>query len=246
MWTASDPSYARVNGDDILPDVAIGRIPASTVDEARVMVEKIVAYENSARYLAGPVVLVADNPDQAGDYEADAEELAAGVLRHQALKKIYLARLGTGATRAEIKEAFDDGASLVSYMGHGAVHFWAHENIFNVDSLANLLPQEQQPIVLTINCFNGYFHYPYFDAFAEELVKAEGKGAVAALSPSGLSLNNPAHRFHKALLEELLSGKHAYLGDAILAAQARYAEAGSFLELLGIFHLFGDPAMRIQ
>ena len=134
----------------------------------------------------------------------------------------------------------------MSYLGHGAVHFWAHENIFNLGSVADLSPQQQQPLVLTINCFNGYFHYPYFDAFAEELVKVEGKGAVAALSPSGLSLNAPAHRFHKALLKELLSGKHESLGDAILAAQARYAERGSFLELLGIFHLFGDPAMRIQ
>ena len=81
---------------------------------------------------------------------------------------------------------------------------------------------------------------------AEELLKAESKGAVAALSPSGLSFNTQAHRFHKAILKELLSGNHTHLGDAILAAQARYAEEGSFLELLGIFHLFGDPAMKIQ
>jgi hypothetical protein len=243
MWTASDPSYARVNGDDLLPDLSIGRIPASTVEEARVMVGKIVAYERSGRNLTDSIVLVADNPDTGGDYEADAEDLVEGVLRHQSPKKIYLRQLGTGATRAEVKDAFDGGASLVSYLGHGAVHFWAHENIFNVDNIGELLPQEEQPLVLTINCFNGYFHYPYFDAFAEELVKVEGRGAVAALSPSGLSLNDPAHRFHKALLEELLSGKHARLGDAILAAQARYADAGSFLELLSIFHLFGDPAM---
>jgi hypothetical protein len=246
MWTASDPAYARVNGEDLLPDISIGRIPASTVDEARVMVDKLVAYETSALYLTGPVVLVADNPDSGGDYEADAEELAGGVLRYRDPKKIYLGQIGTGATRAEIKEAFNDGASLVSYLGHGAVHFWAHENIFNLDSLTDLQPQEQQPLVLTINCFNGYFHYPYFDAFAEELVKAEGRGAVATLSPSGLSLNAPAHRFHKALLQELLSGNHTILGDAILAAQARYAEHGSFLELLGIFHLFGDPAMGLR
>jgi hypothetical protein len=210
------------------------------------MVEKIVAYESSGYDLFDSVVLVTDNPDHAGDYEANAEELAGGFLDGLNLKKIYLGQLGTGATREEIREAFDEGTSLMSYIGHGAVHFWAHENIFNTGTIGGLLPQEQQPLVLTINCLNGFFHYPYFDALAEELVKAEGKGAVAALSPSGLSLNTPAHRFHKALLEELLSGKHAHLGDAILAAQARYAEEGSFLELLSIFHLFGDPAMRIQ
>jgi hypothetical protein len=56
----------------------------------------------------------------------------------------------------------------------------------------------------------------------------------------------PARGFQRALLEELLSGKHAHLGDAILAAQESYAEAGSFLELLSIFHLFGDPAMKLR
>lgn len=44
LWTASDPGYAAVNGDDLLPDFAIGRLPAATVDELRVMVEKILAY----------------------------------------------------------------------------------------------------------------------------------------------------------------------------------------------------------
>jgi hypothetical protein len=35
---------------------------------------------------------------------------------------------------------------------------------------------------------NGYFHFPYFNSLSEELVKAEGKGAIAAFSPSGMSL----------------------------------------------------------
>jgi hypothetical protein len=216
------------------------------VEEARVMVEKIVAYESSGQDMSDSVVLVVDNPDDAGDFEADAEELAGSILSSLDPRKIYLSRLGAGTTRIEIQDAWDAGASLMSYLGHGAVHIWAHENIFNTNTIRSLLPQEQQPLVLTINCLNGFFHYPYFDALAEELVKAEGKGAVASLSPSGLSLNTPAHRFHKALLEELLSGKHQHIGDAILAAQARYAEKGSFLELLSIFHLFGDPAMSVR
>ncbi len=29
LWTPSDPSYAAVNGADLLPDLAIGRLPAA-------------------------------------------------------------------------------------------------------------------------------------------------------------------------------------------------------------------------
>jgi hypothetical protein len=55
---------------------------------------------------------------------------------------------------------------------------------------------------------NGYFHFPCFDSVAEALVKADGKGAIAAFSPNGLSVNTPAHRYHQALLQEILNQKH--------------------------------------
>jgi hypothetical protein len=36
------------------------------------------------------------------------------------------------------------------------------------------------------------------------------------------------------------------LGDAILAAQARYTESGARPELLSIYHLLGDPALELR
>jgi len=61
-----------------------------------------------------------------------------------------------------------------------------------------------------------------------------------------LSLDGPAHRFHRALMAEITSGKHERLGDAVLAAQAAYAETGVMPELLAVYHLVADPAMRIR
>ena len=97
-----------------------------------------------------------------------------------------------------------------------------------------------------MTCLNGYFHFPYFDSLAEELVKAEGKGAIAAFSPSGLSLNHAAHLYHQALLDELFQGNHARLGDAVLAAQAAYADMGILPELLSIYHLLGVSALKLK
>ncbi len=134
----------------------------------------------------------------------------------------------------------------MSYLGHGGIAIWASENVFNLWDVDSLAPQAQQPLLLTMNCLNGYFHFPYFNSLSEELVKAEGKGAIAAFSPSGLSLNGPAHRYHQALLKELFSGSHERLGDAVLAAQEDYAETGAFPELLTIYHLLGDPALRLK
>ena len=246
LWTASDPLYAAVNGDDDIPDLAIGRLPAATASEMRRMVEKILDFEARESFLTSGVVLVADDRDRAGDFEADAEALAGGILARYLPKRVYLGRLGPAATREAILETFDSGASIVSYIGHGGIHLWADENIFNTADASRLSPQPQQPLLLTMNCLNGYFHFPYFNSLAEELLKAGDRGAIAAFSPSGLSLNEPAQRFHEAFLVELTSGRHARLGDAMLAAQRVYADSGSYPELLSIYHLLGDPALSLR
>ena len=119
LETASDPAYVAVNGDDLLPDLAVGRLPASTVEELETMVEKIVAFETSGGTFGGRAVLVSDNPGRAGNFVADAERLASTVLDSRELEKIYLTQLGTTETRSRIQQAFNDGASLMNYIGHG-------------------------------------------------------------------------------------------------------------------------------
>jgi hypothetical protein len=245
LWTASDPTLAAVNGEDILPDIAIGRLPAATVEEARAMVNKIIAYETGQVNLEGLKVLVADNPDQGGNFTASAENVASTLFAGEDVRKLYLEKLGRASTKSGIRDAFDNGASLVSYIGHGAIHLWADEDLLNIWQVPSLSPQSQQPIVLTMNCLNGYFHFPIFDSLAEALLKAEDRGAIAAFSPSGMSLNEPAHAYHVAVMEELLRGDNERLGDAILRAQETYLQTGVFPELLSIYHLFGDPAMKL-
>jgi hypothetical protein len=210
------------------------------------MIQKILLWESSGDRLDGRVVLVTDNPDAAGDFVADAEALATTVLSSSELRKIYLSELGAAATRGAVRDAFDEGSSFMNYIGHGAIHLWADENILNIMDVENLAPQSAQPILLTMNCLNGYFHFPFFDALAEALLKAEDKGAIAAFSPSGLSLNSAARVFHKAMLEAILNGGHERLGDAVLDAQSAYLQSGALPEMLAIYHLFGDPAMKLR
>jgi hypothetical protein len=231
--------------DDLLPDVAIGRLPAGSVDEATRLVQKMLAFEGGGGNFEGASVLVADNADAGGHFETDANDNASTVLAGRNPRKIHYSREGA-STRAEIEQAFNAGASFVSYIGHGGTVVWASENIFNDGDVADLTLQSQQPFLMTLDCLNGFFQYPVMNSLAGELLKADGKGAIAAFAPSGLSVDDAAHLYHKALLTEILSGHHARLGDAILAAQEDYGKSGAFPELLEIYHLFGDPAMRIR
>ena len=68
LQTGSDPTYAAVNGDDRLPDLAIGRLPAASVEQVRVMVDKILAYETGGASLETTIALVSDNPDVGGRF----------------------------------------------------------------------------------------------------------------------------------------------------------------------------------
>jgi hypothetical protein len=245
MWTVSDPVLAAVNGDDVVPDLAIGRLPATTVEEAQRLVAKVLAWETSGQDLAGAAVLVADDPDRGGDFEADVEEIRTSFLSGRPTTVLKVGELG-GGTRAAILGAFDEGASLMSYVGHGGTTVWASENVLNDWDVPSLRAQSRQPLLLTMNCLNGYFVTPNLDALPEALLKAEGRGVVGAFSPSGLSLDGPAHEYHRAVMAELASGRHSRVGDALLAAQRTYAEAGIMPELLGVYHLLGDPALRIR
>ncbi len=246
MWTVSDPAYAAVNGEDLLPDVALGRLPALTVDEARILVSKVVAWESSGFDLSGRAVLVADNSDRAGDFEGDAEQLARTLLSGRNPERLYLSRLGAG-TRGAILDSFDRGSSLYSYIGHGSIPIWASENVFNIRDVPNLGPQDEQPLLLTMNCLNGYFTLPTgMNSLAEELLKAEGRGVIGALSPSSLSRHHAARVYHEAFVSEIVSGRHQRLGDALMAAQAAYLESGASPGLLAVYQLLADPALSIR
>jgi parallel beta-helix repeat protein len=245
LWTASDPLLAAVNGDDTLPDLALGRLPASTVEQAQAMVAKLLDWEDSGQGFDSRAVLVADNPDAGGDFDADVDEIAASFLAAHETAVIKISRLGAAA-RPAVLDAWNAGASLVSYVGHGAAATWASENVLNSFDVPALLAQSRQPLLLTWNCLNGYFVAPSYDALAEALVKAPGRGAIAAVSPTGLSLDGPAQVFHRALMAEVTSGRHRRLGDAFFAAQQDYARSGEMPELVSVYHLFGDPAMPIH
>lgn len=247
LWTASDPALASVNGEDLLPDLALGRLPATTLEQAQTMVAKILDWEDQGFSLDGKIALVADNPDPAGDFEADVRDIQDSFLQGRETTEILYGRIGDrDTTRAEIIDAMNNGLSLISYVGHGGGAVWASENIFGSSDAASLLSQPEQPLMLTMNCLNGYFIAPRYESLAESFLKVEGTGTIAAFSPSGLSIDAPAHLFHRAVMREITSGQHERLGDVILAAQRAYAGTGAAPELLSIYHLFGDPALKIR
>ena len=128
--TVTDEYFVTISGDDALPDMYIGRLPAHSAAQAAVMAAKIIAYEtaqNSGSWEKN-VVLIAD--DQSEAYEAVFEtvnEDAAALLPSKMVPlKGYLGDyLLSGDLATDITNWINSGALIVNYSGHGSLMQWA-------------------------------------------------------------------------------------------------------------------------
>jgi len=77
-----------------VPDVAVGRLRAASVEEVQSLVGKILAYESGEGDPLAPIVLITDNPDRAGNFDADAEEIASTILSEDTVEKDHTFTVG--------------------------------------------------------------------------------------------------------------------------------------------------------
>ncbi len=251
--TATDNRYVTVQGDDPLPDMFIGRLPARNGEEAQSMVDKIIAYETSPppgdwRYR---LVFVADNADQAGNFAELSDKVADHyVPEPYRAEKIYLGITHTDifAAREAIKDAYDNGALLFNYIGHSTIPWWAAEVLFSTDVVPQLQNDGRTPVMLDMTCLSGYFHASGFDALAEVAVRAEGRGAVASWAATGLGVAHGHDYLHRGFYQALFFEDQRLLGQATLAGKVTLYEGdtgGFFHDLIDTFGILGDPALRI-
>ena len=150
----SDDYYALLDDDegDILKgllDIAVGRIPARTSAEAKIIVDKIVRYDTEESQKGDwrlRVGFIADDEDT-NTHIDDAEGIAnLTENNHEWLnfEKIYLdsyEQLSTpgGQRYPEVTEAIDanifKGMLVTNYIGHGGNTGWAQERILAVNDI---------------------------------------------------------------------------------------------------------------
>ena len=255
--TAADNRYVCLSGDDLLPDMHLGRLPANTPAEAQVMVGKIIAYESAPppgdwRQQA---LFVADNPDQAGDFPGLSDALIEGFYPppYQS-QRVYLGNTcsyenPSVACRNEILSAVNAGRLLVNYIGHGGIWLWANERLLDNFALPQLANAPYLPVVLGMTCYEGMYHWtflnPNYYSLAETFLRAEGKGWVASWSPTGLGVATGHHYLNEGFFQALFQDDERRLGPATLAGKVRLWQAGSWRDLLDTYLLLGDPALEM-
>ena len=239
-------------------DMAVGRISARTADEAKIMVDKIIAYRKGEHAGAWQNTLCFMGDD--GNYNAhmrDIEAVVSEVQRyHQGynIKKIYWdAYTRTTSTTGNsypdatrlIKQQMQTGALVMDYAGHGAPYMMSHEGVLHIEDFAESA-QSRLPLWITASCdimpFDGQT-----DNIGETAMLNPTGGAVAFYGTTRTVYSTQNRLMNCAFIRHVLGytdGRRNTMGEAAMLAKNEMVTRSQDLSANKMqFTLLGDPAL---
>ena len=261
----TDSWFTYVSGNDFDMDMAIGRINAQTLTDAKNIVDKIIAYET--RPLRGSwrntISMVGDDELVTGGRPSAADVVHINQTERIAenfvpdcfdVEKIYLSEFPkvlsasvSGVRKPAAQEALirqiNKGALIVNFIGHGNSTQWAHEVVFHQTDNDRIQNQDKLVFFVAATCDWALFDNPQKQSQAEELLLAENRGAIAMLSSARLVFSSSNARFNESYYSNLFSssGETARIGTAFVSARIQTGNRKNDEK----FHIYGDPTLRL-
>ncbi|MBP7238856.1 MAG: type IX secretion system sortase PorU [Saprospiraceae bacterium] len=263
----SDDYYALLDdeeGDNLIGaiDIAVGRLPVSTAEEAKAVVEKIIYYDSNPATLndwRSRVVMVADDQDS-NTHLNQADGLAVlDNVRHPVhnSQKIYLDAFPQESTPGGdrypgVNETIDlnmkKGALTVTYMGHGGQNGWSQERVLGINQAQSYDNINNMPLFITATCSFASYDEPGFTSAGEHLLLNQKGGAVALMTTVRAVYSGSNERLTKAVLKFLYEpdGPGIYPSFAEVLRRAKNENAIDTLDNNARkFTLLGDPSQRL-
>jgi len=259
-----DDFYSRIVGNDLKADLAIGRLCVSSTEEAENAVHKIINYEtklDKGEWRNRFTFIGDDGPAGAGQddtstHTKQSDDLAkATVPAYIDLNKIYsvaypTAYVAAGRRKPDVNKAIinaiNNGTLILNYIGHGAPLFWAHEYIFEISSAVPQMENKNYFVLTAATCDFGLYDKPTSQSGAEILFNLEDKGAIVAMTAARVVESYPNYVLNQFFYKNLFivhntGGTSDRIGMAYLLTKQE--RTGGNDEK---FHLFGDPAIRLN
>ena len=192
MRGTSDYPFGLLEGNDLLPDAAVGRISYNSLPELRRIIDKIMAYElepnieDVAWYRRGAVA--------AGSARSGFSTILVSKWAHDLMLRHNYTAVDTfwwtmgGGVANFMRNVFDRGALFVSYRGWTGLEDWTTRE-------ASRLDNEHPPVALLLACNAGDFD-GIGSGFTEALLRADG-GAIGAIGTVGFQART---NYNNALL----------------------------------------------
>ncbi|SHI58674.1 Propeptide_C25 [Desulfatibacillum alkenivorans DSM 16219] len=247
---ASDHYYADISGD-ILPELLVGRFPASDVDTMKKICVRALAFGRHGSQWRDVIMLTTY---QRNDYEQCKDAIAVAIDGEK--RKDYNAALkyygsDPAATKAKIIERLNErdnhnvakngGADIVNYRGHGSQTAWQASNGLNINDVTNLKTGSKTPLVLSICCLNNFIDWTG-PCFGETWIsKLKSAGFWGASRPSYTAVN---HKFDKFLWEGIINERYTGIGEIAQYGTAKLWQNDTSdlaKQNIKMYLLLGDP-----
>lgn len=238
------------------PDVAVGRYPARTLDQAKTLVDKTLSYATNE--YAGPwqnVVCVMGDDGNNNSHMITADRVASLIEDNYPgyqVKKIYWdayqrTSSATGYTYPEatrqIKQQMADGALFMNYNGHGAPYAFSHELVMKLADFESSTTNHL-PLWLTASCdimpFDGQE-----DNIGETVMLSQRGGGVAFFGTTRTVYANYNEAMNLAFTNYVLTPGYT-IGEAVRQAKCDLVSTGRDTSPNKLqYTLLGDPALAL-
>lgn len=249
-----------INSLNAYLDVGIGRIPATSTQEAQNMVNKIKNYHSAASFGTWKMQasLVADDRETGMNHLADCESIAQPISSNQpgfTLHKIYsdAHNVVAGASgnryptmNQAINERIFQGTFYMSYSGHGSPLRWSHEAILTGEDYSNWRNINALPLMITATCDFGRYDEPNPEqrSAGTKIVLNDRGGAIAMITTTQAVYSSSSTQLTRGLVDQLFKqdqeGQYQSIGLAYI--NGKNFNLG---QNASKFALLGDPGMQL-
>ncbi len=263
-----DDFYSRISGDDKKADLGIGRLSITNINEAKIVVDKIINYETNLDdgLWRNRITLLADDglagyadgkiTDDTSLHTNQSEILSNNYIpKSFDRKKIYLSNfqtINTGIGRrkptcnTEIINAINNGTLIFNYFGHGSPDLWAHEQVFERTVSIPQLKNKELFFLTAATCDFGKYDDPNLQSATEEMILMENTGMIGGISAvrpvysgENAALTYDFYTFMLGLKDSL--GLPVPIGKAYFKLKNKNSDTNDEK-----YHLFCDPALRLN
>jgi hypothetical protein len=250
----SDNGIVTVAGEDLVPDLIIGRISVETVVEGNVYLDKVATYpQDNFKKWKENVLLMASGIDAGDESLFGFNDASLSLYNTYLLPYGYdskmIFRFPNKSTHVpykgstlEIRKAFNDGCVVANYYGHGGGYQWDLTFLNNDIYLLNNLGR--YPLILSVTCYTA--HFDNQDVFGEQFIKVPNKGSLAFVGSSGLTNWLVGLTINSLIFDEIFAKKNYISGSSFYKSKTRLGSSiGIFGDQLALMSFLGDPLVKL-
>jgi hypothetical protein len=239
-------------------DIGVGRIPATNLTEATILVDKIIQYHAPSTFGSwrNNLMFVGDDEDS-NTHLMDVERATAFILddhKQYNVDKVYLdayeqTSFGSGDKYPEVNNTIDrrleDGLLVFNYIGHGGGQGMAHERIVTRSQI-RAWEHDQFPLMVTATCELARFDDPLQDSPGELALFNNSGGAIALVTTTRVVYIGSNSNLNNELIDQNLLARRTN-GWPSLGEIYRKTKNESSVDHINQrnFILLGDPMMQL-